>query len=348
MTRAAFEQLLERYSQGTCTSDEARRVETWFAQLASGSVQELDEAEREAIQARMLAHIRRRTESTTPVVPLRRLWQTRPFGWVAAFLLLGLSGLWLYLSQSGPDAAPGDAPLLSAQQNPPAVHRAQSNPRTVSLSDGSRVVLQPGSVLYISARFGRERREVELQGNAFFDIVRVPDRPFLVYCGPTITQVLGTRFWIRSQGKETPVEVAVRSGRVTVFENAKETSGVRSTPAYPKRNGVVLTPNQKVVFYPQQRQLVTGLVARPQLIIPPQQIPAFTFDATPLPEVFRTLEKGYGVEFMLAEEKLESCSFSGDLTGLSLEEKLKLICESVNAAYEVRGTHILVFGRGCR
>lgn len=91
-----------------------------------------------------------------------------------------------------------------------------------ALPDGSQVVLGAGS--HIAVRYFRDRREVILlSGDAMFDVVRDPERPFVVDGGPARATVLGTRFAVnRSAGRS---RVSVESGRVQV-ENAQGTGAV--------------------------------------------------------------------------------------------------------------------------
>lgn len=92
---------------------------------------------------------------------------------------------------------------------------AEGQRATVTLGDGSRVLLAPGTVLEVEAGRRGGARSVRLQGMAHFDVVRNPTRPFLVHAGPSTTEVLGTRFTVRGY-PGAPVEVGVEEGRVAV------------------------------------------------------------------------------------------------------------------------------------
>jgi hypothetical protein len=73
----------------------------------------------------------------------------------------------------------------------------------------------------------------------------------------------------------------------------------------------------------------------------------FTFLETPVKEAFSLLEKAYGIDIVIENDAVEICKFTGDLTNLSLFEQLDLICKSLNATYERRGTTLFVRGEGC-
>ena len=92
-----------------------------------------------------------------------------------------------------------------------------SNARLISLTDGSSVLLAPGSRLTVSESFGSHDREVVLHGEAFFDVVQ-SSLPFKVNTLDATTTVLGTSFnvrsWPGSMSDET--QVIVETGRVSV------------------------------------------------------------------------------------------------------------------------------------
>lgn len=102
---------------------------------------------------------------------------------------------------------------------------AEGQRATVTLGDGSRVLLAPGTVLEVESGRRGGPRSVRLEGMAHFDVVRNPQRPFLVESGPTTTEVLGTRFTVRGY-PAAPVEVGVEEGRVSVRMTASPEGSV--------------------------------------------------------------------------------------------------------------------------
>jgi transmembrane sensor len=84
------------------------------------------------------------------------------------------------------------------------------------LSDGTRVRLAPGSRLRIDADFGVDRRDVQLDGLAYFDVVHDRGRPFTVFAGNASAMDLGTQFVVRAYPEDSAVQVAVRSGAVVL------------------------------------------------------------------------------------------------------------------------------------
>jgi transmembrane sensor len=128
-------------------------------------------------------------------------------------------------------AAPSAVQLLESIQPGPAVTivetRAGEN-REVALADGSVVSVGARSVLW--ATLGRETREITLErGEAFFQVAKDPDRPFIVRAGNTRVAAVGTAFNVRRAGKR--IVIAVAEGVVNVAaQSASPTHAVREIP----------------------------------------------------------------------------------------------------------------------
>ncbi|GAB3764660.1 FecR family protein [Spirosoma pomorum] len=338
MTQFDFRQLLRRYQTGRATDEEIRRVEAWYESMGAGVEQPINSLESETIRQRMWAHVQTKTESgtiapTTIVRPLpvyRQSWFRMA---ASVVLLLGLFGygLWQWSTER-----PTQVKLLSVRMN------NTTHPMQIRLDDGSQVTLEPGSFLRFPDHFSATKREVFLTGEAFFSVTRQPERPFLVVTDRIVTRVLGTSFRVKAFGGKANVSVTVRTGKVSVFD--RPTSNVSGKEL---DNAVVLTPNQRAVFYPADARLVKTLAENPVLLTPDNQRPDFNFVDTPLPIVFDRLEKAYGVDFVYDADALARCTLTAQLTNESLYEKLTLISEVTHARHEVIDGQVVIDSRGC-
>lgn len=213
--------------------------------------------------------------------------------------------------------------------------------KTIVLSDGSSIVLQPHSVLEYPRTFKPDVREVYLTGEGFFEVKRDVHRPFMVRTHELVTRVLGTSFTVRNYEGEKQVLVQVKTGKVSVF---KEKTNER--PGDENVEGVVLMPNQQVVYEREQMKLTKSLVENPSVLIPVAK-QEFEFTDTPIGDVFRVIEEAYGVDVVYDEELLANCYLNASLDDVPLYDKLKLICKGVNATYEIIDSHIIIYGKGC-
>ena len=205
------------------------------------------------------------------------------------------------------------------------------------------VTLAPGSELIFPEKFESESREVHLKGEAFFRISHNPDRPFLVKTRELVTKVLGTSFTVRSFERDPDASVSVRTGRVSVYSK-KEEQGAESVD---KIIGMVLKPNQRALFNKQESRLVKMIVDAPVSV---NEIPeaSLVFDEAPVRNVFKTLEKVYGIELFFSEERLSGCQLTANLSGLPMYEQLDLICRIIHARYEVVDGQVVIHGEGCK
>jgi transmembrane sensor len=209
------------------------------------------------------------------------------------------------------------------------------------LEDGSKISLSPQSTLEYPERFSQRKREVNLIGEAFFEIARDPKKPFSVHTNDLVTQVLGTSFLIRAFEKEKDITVAVKTGKVSVFTDEETSaSSARSSAA-------VLTPNQQVVYSKAESRMLKSLVENPTVVPKTVDEKSFDFRDAPIDKVFATLEEAYGVEIVFDEEIMSNCYLNAPLDSIPFHDQLRLICKGINAQYEIMDAHIIITGNGC-
>jgi ferric-dicitrate binding protein FerR (iron transport regulator) len=85
----------------------------------------------------------------------------------------------------------------------------------VTLGDGTRVTLAPNTTFGVSRDFATTR-DVQLSGQAYFDVAAAAHVPFLVHTGTVTTRVLGTRFDVRRYPDDQATRVVVLQGKVAV------------------------------------------------------------------------------------------------------------------------------------
>lgn len=264
--------------------------------------------------------------------------------WVAAASLLlsiGFSYYW-WRTKSFSVSESTYARLVS--ETPSTLKELVNNTRsnlTVPMPDGSKVVLKSNSRLSYNESFTGPVREVYLAGEAFFDVKKNPEKPFLVYANGLIIKVLGTSFQVKAYEKDKQVTVMVKTGRVSVFAH----KALKNQD--PETNGLVLTPNQKVVFGKEGEHLSRTLVERPTLLLSKQELEHFSFNNAPVSQIFMALEKAYGVDIVFDEEVTATCFLTTSLTNETLFEKLDIICEGIEASYKVVDAQVIISSKGC-
>ncbi len=162
-----------------------------------------------------------------------------------------------------------------------------------------------------------------------------------------VTRVLGTSFIIK--GDKDQQEVEVITGKVEVYENVK---GKQSQ----KDNGVIITPNQKVIYTEDKHHFTIVLVDNPVPVLVKdasgEKVPVttqkFEFEKASLGRIIDLMKLTYGIEIDLENENINNCLFSGDISDEGLYAKLDVLCKATGLSYEIKGTRILINGKGCK
>ncbi|QDK81034.1 DUF4974 domain-containing protein [Spirosoma sp. KCTC 42546] len=280
-----------------------------------------------------------------------RVAYQRKVGWLrvaAAVVLVGL-GSWFFFYQQSNDTPLKVYQQLAEQQTGSPLTEIKNETKAnqlVRLPDGSQVTLHQGSQISFPRAFSTRQREVFLIGEAFFDVVRRPKQPFLVYTNQLTTKVLGTSFTVRAYANDKEAKVIVRTGKVSVFNtpaNGKPGELANKEPAF------ILTPNQQVTFDSQEKQMKRSLVAAPEPIATTTaQAQLMVFEHTPVVTVFKKLEATYGILMNYDADLLADCELTAEFGSESLFEKLDLICRATESRYEVIDAQIVIYSKGCR
>lgn len=262
------------------------------------------------------------------------------FWWAAAMLvLLAGSVLQRYRSVT---VEGKERPGLTVVQKPhfEEIVNDRKSVFPVDLPDGSTVLLAPDSrVRYDLHDFGTSgKREIHLSGEAFFEVVPNKESPFYVYAGEFTTKVLGTSFNVRAFPDDEQAEVVVRTGRVTVF--AADISGRKGA----EPEGEIVNPDERIVLDRNKMQLSLEKLEKPEM--PEEQLLHF-FDDKPVSDIFRVLEKTYGIKIRYPDDLLSDCRITASFVNETLYEKIRLICKGLGATYKVVDGEIVIDSEGC-
>src|SRR5690606_25369938 len=116
----------------------------------------------------------------------------------------------------------------------------------INLSDGTLVLLNAASTLTYPAEFGENTREVILDGEAYFEVTKDPEKPFIVRTAKQRIEVLGTSFNINAYNNETTTKTTLLTGAVRINTSTNTDTDGESR---------VLTPNQQSVVNDNQKAI---------------------------------------------------------------------------------------------
>jgi ferric-dicitrate binding protein FerR (iron transport regulator) len=226
---------------------------------------------------------------------------------IAAILFIPLlvASVWLFYRQPKETTAP----LQFAMQeitSPPGV-RSQ-----VVLPDGSNVWLNAESTIKFKVPFDKSTRDVSLCGEAYFEVKKNPDVPFVVKSGKVQVKVLGTKFNYKAFAKENNIEVVLAEGKVSL-----------NTEGCAKGNEKMMNPGDRAVFdkTANQTKITNGKIDKYIAWHNGKMI----FDETPMPEVATQLERWYGIEVIIEDPRINKYRITTTFENESLHQVLELL-----------------------
>lgn len=186
-----------------------------------------------------------------------------------------------------------------------------------NLPDGTTGWLNSGSKLTFSLPFG-ESRNVALEGEAWFDVLRNEKQAFKISAGKSIIKVLGTSFNVSAYPEEKYVEVVLQNGQVEFSDQSLA-------------ERVVLKPSERLILKDSKLELNP---------VDPSKYKGWTdgkliFRGDKMVEVARRIERWYDVKVEIADNDLMQFSFRATFMDDSLEEVLKLISMTSPIDYKV-------------
>jgi ferric-dicitrate binding protein FerR (iron transport regulator) len=138
---------------------------------------------------------------------VRTIFLTTGFRWAAGIAMLCVCILTVLLLKQRIKTAESELLVLHNEMNAPTL--------ATTLEDGSIVYLSEQATIYYPEHFQEDKRVVTLMGNAFFEVDKQPERPFVIDTEAAKIEVLGTSFQVKSCDKSS-FHLAVRSGEVRV------------------------------------------------------------------------------------------------------------------------------------
>jgi transmembrane sensor len=192
---------------------------------------------------------------------------------------------------------------------------------SVTLGDGSRIVLGPGTFVSVA------ERDVELRGEAHFTVVHNAEKPFLVRAGGSIIRDLGTEFTV-SGDSAAAVRVVVVEGMVAIARGS---------------DSVTLQAGDVGVVSPDGRMAAQRGAASPDDLAWLQG--RLIFRDAPLAEVASDLRRWYGVGLRVTDSSLANRHFTGEFAGEPVERVLHVLALALDATVERRGDTAFVTSR---
>jgi ferric-dicitrate binding protein FerR (iron transport regulator) len=221
----------------------------------------------------------------------------------------------------------------------------------IQLPDGTQVWLNSDSRLTYNQNFPGESREVQLTGEAYFDVAKDKNHPFLIHTSAIDIKVLGTSFNVRSYENEKNTETALFQGSVqvslhnnpeqkillrpnqklTVQNSRLSVTGISTGKAGNKADEPLITLG-KVHFQKKDSSITETLWIKNQL----------AFNGASLDEVALQLERWYGVKVHITDDRLNSIHYTAVFEDESLAQVMEALRLSGNFKYAIHKKEVTI------
>jgi len=278
-----------------------------------------------------------------PPPPVKRLRPRRALAIAAAIIGAALLiGLYQVTRRSDNVGRSEPAGLNTVSTRPGSRSRLQ-------LPDGTLVWLNADSRLSYKIDRGNPNREVILTGEAYFDVARDKDHPFLIHTKTIDIRVLGTTFDVECYGNDKHTETSLFQGSVEIT--------VKNNPA----RKIVLQPSEKLIVH-NDDIAITSMTAKQDDADEPlmtlgkvhyQQKDSsyiealwtknqLAFDDRTLEDVAHQVERWYGARLIITDDKLKGARFSGVFEDESLDQVMEALQMTGNFHYTIRKKEVTI------
>ena len=232
---------------------------------------------------------------------------------------MGANGVITYIINPNTVASKADANLFNTLSTPTG---GQYN---IVLADGTKVYLNAVSSIKYPTQFNGDQRIVELDGEAYFEVAKNKNKPFIVKSGDQDIEVLGTHFNVHAYDNESVVKTTLLEGSVAVnYKNQK----------------AILKPGQQSNVSDKFNKITIKQVDTEAAIA--WKNGRFKFDNADLKTVMRQLERWYGIKVEYRGDVSDVRFNGGTFMNKNLSEVLKVL-ELSNIKFKVEGKTIIVY-----
>jgi len=214
---------------------------------------------------------------------------------------------------------------LSAQYNTIEVPYGQRS--QITLYDGTRVWLNSGTKLKYPVVFNPDTREVNIEGEAYFNVAKDEKHPFVVSCGKLKVEVLGTHFDVCAYPNENEFSTTLEEGSVKVYnnENGKFTK---------MKPGEQVVLDRKTDLFKLSRVDTDLYTSWKENLL--------KFDDATFEEVIKKMERWYDVRITVAPGINTKERFTMTIKTESLREMLLLVSKTTKMNYEIKESSVLI------
>ena len=298
------QELLYKYFKGTTSEEEERLILDWVD--ASPENRKAFQKERMLYDIALFTDEKQmnRKDRKARIIPMLR-WSAR----IAAVVIVAISFGFLFKNYQYEKSACQQTITV------PAGQRAQ-----ITLADGTKVWLNSKSTLTYASNFGRKERNVELDGEAYFEVAFDSLKPFIVMTGGMEVQVLGTKFNIKAYTDDQAIFTTLVSGSVQI----KERESAHTALLRPDEQCIYTTHDGRMRIHTVDPQVSLGWIHG-----------RFVFENETLEEILKQLGRWYDVKIFFRDPQVAGYRFTGNVGRF---DQISTLLRMIEKAYDISFT----------
>lgn len=318
--------LLEKFFKKKASAEEIRILVEWIRQpgirdefnllceqMWKEAAVEIDKT----VEEEMWNYLQRNLQQTKVLSPEKSRWRPIIYKVVATILLPVCLGLTAYFLTDHINKVSQESFMVAVDYGQKA---------NLTLPDGTKVWLNSATHLFYDAEYNKEERRIHLDGEAYFEVAKNKNKPFVVCCNDLEIEALGTAFDVKGYSGDLSVTTLLAEGSVRVSNHVGVT---------------LLKPGEKVAYHKNNRTFTKSVISdireidfwRKNMLI---------FNSASLAEIATTLERMYGVKVVFDSEKLKNVPFSGTIRNSSLHNVFYIISLTYPLTYRLEGDTVRI------
>jgi ferric-dicitrate binding protein FerR (iron transport regulator) len=323
MDKELYLSLFEKYVANRATTQEVQElvsflknsseVSHWFEQQVRNSPPEVEDSAKQRMFNRICEQIDTAEKpAAANIVPLRRWLRA------AAIILLPVAlACGGYLFYAAHDGNAGKPLLIVVERGEKA---------NVTLPDGSRVWLNSASKLTYHNTYNEKNRLLQLNGEAYFEVVPDAEKKFIVQCADMEVEVSGTTFNIKAYDEDSTVSAVLIEGKVRLTAPNQTWD---------------MKPNERIVLNKLSHKILSTTVNPTDFT--EWRKNRLRFENEPILDLVKTVARMHNVDCVFADESIKSLRFSGSVDNTSIESILNTITLTAPISYTVKDSLIIIY-----
>ncbi|MBI9054660.1 MAG: FecR family protein [Bacteroidales bacterium] len=204
-----------------------------------------------------------------------------------------------------------------------------------TLPDGSLIALNSNSTISYPKKFNKNERRIKLEGEAFFDVERNEEKPFIIEAGNAFVQVLGTKFNVKAY-ENSEIEVIVTEGLVKLYIIDSETLDSSSIFLKAGQKGIISIQENRPIYVSEN--IPDELAWMDYTLI---------FKDTDLKRALSLLEDHYNVKIKVSDKRILNCRLTTTFTNNSIDDIIEVIVATFEFEYTKENNTYTIKGDGC-